>query len=145
MNARLLDDNAGRKTFIVVFDVGDEPVAALTDLAKREGWSGAHLTGIGAFSSVTLGFFDRVRRDYVHIPVREPVEVVSLIGNIALHKGNPKLHAHVIVTKADGGALGGHLLEARVSPTLEVIVEESSQKLRRKFDDASGLPLIDLS
>ena len=42
-------------------------------------------------------------------------------------------------------AFGGHLLEARVSPTLEVIVEESSQKLRRKFDDASGLPLIDLS
>jgi uncharacterized protein len=144
VKARLLDNLAERKTFVVVFEEGDEPVTGLTDLAKREGVSGAHLTGIGAFSSVTLGFFDRTRRDYRKTRVEEPVEVVSLVGNIALDKDSPKLHAHVVVARANGQALGGHLLEAKVGPTLEVVIEESPQQLHRTFDEATGLALIDL-
>jgi uncharacterized protein len=80
----------------------------------------------------------------VKIPVSEQVEVVSLVGNIVLHEGRPKVHAHVVVAKRDGSALGGHLLEARVSPTLEIVIEDSSRKLTRRFDAASGLALIDL-
>jgi predicted DNA-binding protein with PD1-like motif len=73
------------------------------------------------------------------------VEVVSLVGNIVLHQGHPKVHTHVVVARRDGIALGGHLLEARVSPTLEVMIEDSSRRLRRRFDETSGLALIDLS
>ena len=144
MKTQLLDEVKGRKTFVAVFDTGDEPIEALTDFAKQERLSGAHLTGIGAFSTVTLGFFDPFTRDYVRIPIGEQVEVVSLVGNIVLHEGQPKVHAHVVVARRDGAALGGHLLEARVSPTLEVVIEDSRQKLRRRFDETSGLELIDL-
>ena len=58
MKTQLVDAVDGRKTFVAVSDAGDEPVEALTDFAKPEKLSGAHFTGIGAFSSVTLGFFD---------------------------------------------------------------------------------------
>jgi hypothetical protein len=37
-----------------------------------------------------------------------------LIGDIALDKGEPKVHAHVVVGKKNGAAMGGHLLEAHV-------------------------------
>jgi len=145
VQTQLLDEVDGRKTFVVVFGDGDEPVEALTDLAKQKKLSGAHLTGIGAFNSVTLGFFDPFTKDYAKIPIVEQVEVVSLVGNIVLHESHPKVHAHVVVAKRDGTALGGHLLEARVSPTLEVVVEDSARRLRRRLDKASGLALIDLS
>jgi uncharacterized protein len=144
MKTQILDEADGRKTYVAVFEAGDEPLEALTDFATHEKLSGAHLTGIGAFSTVTLGFFDPFTRDYVKIPVSEQVEVVSLVGNIVLHEGQPKVHAHVVVAKRDGSALGGHLLEARVSPTLEIVIEDSSRKLTRRFDAASGLALIDL-
>lgn len=145
MKTQVLDEVDGRKTFVVVFDEGDEPVEALTGFAKEEKLSGAHFTGIGAFSSVTLGFFDRFIKDYAKIPIGEQVEVVSMVGNIVLHKDHPKVHAHVVVARRDGVALGGHLLEARVSPTLEVVVEDSTRRLRRTFDETTGLALIDLS
>ena len=144
MKTQLLDNVKGRKTFVAVFDPGDEPIEALTDFARQEKLAGAHLTGIGAFSTATLGFFDPFTRDYVRIPVAEQVEVVSLVGNIVLHEGKPKVHAHVVVARRDGTAHGGHLLEARVSPTLEVVIEDSRRKLRRRFDETSGLALIDL-
>ena len=103
-----LSDAGGRRTFMLVCDWGDDPVEALTDAAKRFDLRAASLTGIGAFAAVTLGFFDHARRDYRRRVIREQVEVVSLIGNIALDQGSPRGHAHVVVGRSDGGALGGH-------------------------------------
>lgn len=69
----------------------------------------------------------------------------SLIGDIALKEdGQPQVHGHCVVGSRDGNASGGHLLEGYVGPTLEVIVVESPGYLRRKFDEETGLTLIDL-
>jgi hypothetical protein len=85
---RQLDDAGGSRTFVLVCDRGDDPVEALTDAAKRYALRAASLTGIGAFAGVTLGFFDHARRDYRRRVIREQVEVVSLIGSIALDRGS---------------------------------------------------------
>jgi hypothetical protein len=143
VKAKVLDDQ-GAKTFALVFDKGDEVMAGLARFAEEQGLAGSHFTAIGAFSEVTLGYFDRVRRDYRRIPLREQVEVLSLVGDVALKDGRPQVHAHVVVGKADGTAHGGHLLEARVWPTLEVILLEAPRHLQRKLDAATGLALIDL-
>lgn len=145
MQLKLLSETNGQKTVVVVFDEGEEAVSELTGVAVRHGLFAAHFTAIGALSAATLGFFDIDRQDYVKIPVPQQVEVVSLVGNIALLNGEPKVHAHAVVARADGMALGGHLLEARVRPTLEAVVVESPNVLRRKLDAKTGLPLIDLS
>jgi hypothetical protein len=67
-----------------------------------------------------------------------------LIGDIALSGEEPKLHAHAVLGKADGTACGGHILEAHIWPTLEVILTESPRYLRRKVDPDTGLALIDI-
>jgi uncharacterized protein len=143
MKTRLLQDQH-EKTFAVVFDPGDEVMSGLLAFAEEQRLGGSHFTAIGAFSEVTLGYFDRARRDYRRILLREQVEVLSLLGDIALAEGKPQVHAHVVVGKADGSAHGGHLLAARVWPTLEVILVEAPRHLRRRHDPASGLALIDL-
>ena len=133
-----------QKTYALIFDKGDEVVKELTDFAAQQGVAAAHFTAIGAFSEVTLGYFDRARKDYTKIPMHEQVEVLSLVGDVAQQDGQPKLHAHVVVGKADGTAHGGHLLDARVWPTLELILTESPKALARRSDRESGLALIDL-
>jgi len=74
----------------------------------------------------------------------EQVEVLSLVGDIALKDNMPQVHAHAVVGKSDGTAHGGHVIEAHVWPTLEVILTESPKHLRRKTDSETGLALIDL-
>jgi uncharacterized protein len=91
-----------------------------------------------------LGYFDWEKKDYLRIAVDEQVEVVSLIGDVALEKGQPKLHAHAVVGKRSGAAMAGHLLEGHVRPTLELVLTESPAQLRREFDAESGLALIKL-
>lgn len=145
MKIRQLDDTDGRRTFVLVCDRGDDPVEALTAAAKRFDLRAASLTGIGAFAAVTLGFFDHARRDYRRRVIREQVEVLSLIGNVALDRGEPRVHAHIVVGRSDSAALGGHLLGGAVDPTLEITLVEAPAILRRRTDPATGLALIDLA
>src|SRR5919202_5234276 len=143
MQAKLLDEH-GAKTFALVFDTNDEVIKMLTAFAKRHTVTAGHFTAIGAFSGVVLGYFEWQRKDYKRIPISEQVEVLSLVGDIALADGEPKVHAHVVVGKSDGTAHGGHLLEGTVRPTLEVVLVESPQHLQRQSDPESGLALIRL-
>lgn len=141
MRVKQLSRN-GDQTFAVIFDTGDEVMAGLQRFAHEHHLGGSHFSAIGAFERATLGYFDWDRKDYRPIAIEEQVEVLSLVGDIAIDEGEPKVHAHVVVGKADGTAHGGHLLKAQVRPTLEVIVVESPEHLRRQFDPASGLALI---
>ena len=145
MKTQLIHEQQGEKTFVLVFAKGDEVVAGLQRFAEKRHITAAHFTAVGAFRDVTLGYFERERKDYKRIPLREQVEVLSLIGNVALADGKPKLHVHVVIGKSDGSAHGGHLLQAHVWPTLEVIVVESPQHLRRAYDAETGLALLNLS
>ena len=142
MKVRMIEQGA-QKTYAVIFDKDEEFISGLTSWAKENKLGGSHFTAIGAFREVTLGYFDRDKKDYQKIPVREQVEVLSLIGDIALKDGIPQVHAHVVVGKSDGSAHGGHILEARVWPTLELILTESPKHLCRKYDPETGLALID--
>jgi predicted DNA-binding protein with PD1-like motif len=133
MKAKLLNDRP-EKTFALIFDTGDEVMKSLKEF-----------TAIGAFQEVTLGYFDWQKKDYQHIPLAEQVEVLSLLGDVGRdEQGQPALHAHVVVGRRDGTAHGGHLLEAVVRPTLELILVESPQYLQRERDRTTGLALVRL-
>lgn len=144
MKAKLLQ-TAAPKTFALVFDKGDEVASGLTEFARAHRLSASRFTAIGAFSDVTVGYFLPDRKEYRRIPIHEQVEVLSLVGDITLdERGKPKVHAHVVVGKSDESAHGGHLLEAHVWPTLEVVVEESSRHLARRLDPETGFAVIAL-
>jgi hypothetical protein len=130
------------RTFAVILDSGDEAVASLTRFAREQRLHASQLSAIGAFSRAVLGYFEFDKKDYKRIAIDEQVELVSLLGDFALSDGEPKLHAHVVVAKSDGSAHGGHLLEAIVKPTMEVVLTEMPAYLYRQFDKESGLPLI---
>jgi hypothetical protein len=143
MKAKLLHEN-GERTYALVFDKGDSVLAELEAFASQHGITAARFTAIGAFSDVKLGYFDRDRKDYLEIPLDEQVEVLSLLGDIAEQDGEPKVHGHVVVGLRDGRTRGGHLLEGHVWPTLEVVLDESPEHLRKRSDAETGLALIRL-
>jgi uncharacterized protein len=145
MKTKLLVGGSGERTYAVVFDTGDEVAAGLLAMAQQHRLKGSQVTALGALQDVILGYWDWQAKDYRRISIREQVEVVSLVGNIALGPdGAPKVHAHVVVSKSDGTAHGGHLLEAHVRPTLEAIVVESPAHLQRRTDPETGLALLKL-
>lgn len=142
MKTKLLHEKDGQKTFILVFDKGDEVIEGILTFARENKLSASRFSAIGALSSAVLGFFNREMKSYEEIPVNEQVEVASLIGNISLADGATRIHAHAVVSKKDGTCVGGHLIKAQVWPTLELMLIEFPIELHREVDDESGLALI---
>jgi predicted DNA-binding protein with PD1-like motif len=144
MKSKLVGENTGARHFLIVLDTGEEVAGALLRFAEEQRVSHASFHALGAFSRSTIAFFNLDTNEYEKTRIDEQVEVISLIGNIAIFEGKPKLHAHVVVGKRDLTAHGGHLIEGHVRPTLEVSLSAFDQKIVRSIDAATTLPLIDI-
>jgi predicted DNA-binding protein with PD1-like motif len=145
MKTKLLHEADGKRTFAVVLQTDDEAMGCLLDFAARERVGGAQVTAIGALSRAKLAYFDWQTKQYQPIEVAEQVEVASLVGDIAVAPdGKPSIHVHAVLGRRDGAALAGHLQEAHVRPTLEIIVTEMPTHLCKARDKESGLALIRL-
>jgi uncharacterized protein len=141
MRSKLIADEP--KTFVVVLDTGEEILSSLTNFAKTQSLRGSSFHAIGALSRVELGWFNWESKKYqTAVRFDEQVELLSLIGDIAIKDSEPQIHAHLVVGRADGTAHGGHLLNATVRPTCELILTESPRHLQKQIDPESGIALI---
>lgn len=129
-------------TYAIALETGDEVVKLLGGFVREQEVEAASITAIGAFRRAVLGYFEWQSKSYKKIPVEEQVEVLSLIGDVAVSDGEPTLHIHAVLGKSDGSVMGGHLLSAEVRPTLEVIVTQSPSYLRKSKDPETGLALL---
>jgi hypothetical protein len=144
MEARLIHQADGQRTFAIIFGTGDEVMSGLKDFAERERLGAARLTAIGAFSDAVLGYFDWETRQYRRNPVDDQVEVAAFLGDIVRGEKNEcSVHVHVVLGRRDASALAGHLMAGHVRPTLEVVLTESPTHLHKRHDPESGLALID--
>src|SRR5436190_23195464 len=78
------------KIYALIFDKGDEVVKELTAFAKEHRLASAHFTAIGALSQVTLGYFDRARKDYTKIPTPGQEKVCPLAAETHRKAAAPK-------------------------------------------------------
>ena len=112
-------------------------------IAIKERIRTATLAGIGGVDRLTLGYYNRRTKRYEEHSYNGFMEVTSLLGNITEKDGKPFLHAHGTFGRRDMGVIGGHLIRARIYPTLEFTLEPTTNKGLRKFDERTGLNLID--
>jgi len=142
MKSKQIDAN-GQRSYVVIFETGEEVAAGLQRFATENDLADSSFKAIGALSDARLGWFNWETKKYqTAAEFHEQVEVLSLIGDVALKDGKPVVHAHMIVGRKDGTAHGGHLMEAHVRPTLEVVLTESAEPLRKTMDEESGIALI---
>lgn len=143
MRYRLIDETP--KRYVLVFETGDELAGELKRFCQEQKLASSSFKAIGALSSVKLGWFNWETKKYqTSVNFDEQVELLSLIGDVALKDGEPQVHAHAVVGRSDGTAHGGHLQQATVRPTCEVILTESPEPLRKQIDPETGIALIRL-
>jgi predicted DNA-binding protein with PD1-like motif len=140
---KLIRDDNKTKEYAVIFGKGDEAFSGLMDFADTYHVTNGHFTAIGALSGAVLAWFDPQKKMYREIPIHAQVEVVSMIGDFALYQGKPALHTHMVVGHPDGTTSGGHVIEAHVFPTLEVMVTVDAVPLYKRLDPDTDLMLID--
>src|SRR5215210_2221786 len=131
--------------FLVVLDVGDEIIESLKRLAAAERIGEASLTGLGAIRDAILGYLDIDQKQYLK---REfgpnSMELVSLVGNLALLDGEPVAHCHAVIGDREMRVYGGHLFQAVASVTVEIYLRIYEGEVARQFDPNSGANVVAL-
>ncbi len=93
-----------------------------TQLASLGLEAGAFVSGIGMLREVTLAYWNG--EEYVQHTVESPTELLTLQGNFSLKEGEPFVHCHVTLGHEDGAVEGGHLMDATVNITNEIVIQE---------------------
>lgn len=124
---------------------GGDLLAELTNLCTEKNVTLGSLQAIGAVRRATIGYYDQAERTYAFETIDEPMEILSLVGNVSLKEGVPMVHAHVTLGREDGSAIGGHLAEGTEVFACEYILRRfSGAELHRTFDEPTGLPLWEM-
>jgi predicted DNA-binding protein with PD1-like motif len=132
-------------TYLLRLERGEKAIGCLKQFADRHRIGFAVVRAIGTFQSLTLGYYNAVGKAYQEKTFDEALEVLSLSGNITKGADGERIvHAHVTLGRPDYTTLGGHLVDATVGPTLEVLVETLPLTIRRLHDLDTGLNLWDL-
>lgn len=131
-------------TIVLVLEQGEDIVEAVTDLAREQNGKFGTVSGIGACDDVELNFYNLETKTYEKKEFKEPLELISLLGNISHIDEKPFAHLHATFGTNQYETLSGHLTKAIVSATAEIIITMTNLDINRKHDADIGLNLLDL-
>jgi uncharacterized protein len=120
---------------------GDDLLLALEQVCQHHYITLGEVRALGAVTGARVGFYNQAERKYYFLEFDQPLEILSLAGNISLKDGKPMVHAHVTLADAQGRAVGGHLAEGTPVFACEFAIDEytADQELARQPDAATGL------
>ena len=128
----------GEKIFISL-QTGDLINKSLTEISVKENISNAWINGIGAIDSVEVGYMDVVNKKYQKRNFNDNYELISLIGNITIKDGVPFVHTHITFSDTEYKVFGGHLFDAKITATGEIILTVADSKIDRQFNENVGI------
>ena len=129
---------------MIRLDIGEEVIPTLSSFIRKKGIMSGWLQGIGAVDHVTVGSYDIKHRKYHRKTLEGDQELLSMTGNIAWLDRDPALHIHATFADHEQRMSGGHLFEARVCVTVEVLLVPWSTRVKRQMDEQTGLNLLAL-
>lgn len=130
--------------WMIVLKRGERIIEKLTEFISRENIKSGYFNAIGAIGSVELGHYNEQKGEYTTKRIDSPLEIVSLMGNVTSRGEEKVIHGHIAVGTAQMELYGGHLKEATVAATCEIILREFKEKVSRKYDSEIQLNLIAL-
>ena len=128
----------GEKIFVSL-QTGDLINKTLMEIAVKENISNAWINGIGAIDSVEVGYMDVINKKYQKRNFNDNYELISLIGNITIKDGVPFVHTHITFSDTEYKVFGGHLFDAKITATGEIVLTVTDSKIERKYNENVGI------
>ena len=119
---------------VLRIDRGEEVLTQLRRAAEQEGIRLAAVSGLGAVGDFTVRVFHTAEKQY---------HAHRLVGTITTKDGEFYAHLHMSAGDTEGRVLGGHLNEAVISATCELVLEIMDGTVERRFDPETGLNLME--
>ncbi len=131
-------------SIVVRVDRGELLIEALDEVCRTFSVRCASVSGIGATDSFVCGVFNIQTKEYKELKFTGTYEILSLCGNITCMNGSPYIHIHITAGDEECKCIGGHLKQARISATCEIILSLIDSAVERFRDESTGLNILDI-
>ncbi len=131
-------------TFMVRLDSGERVLETLKGFCTKNNIKCGYFFGIGSLDEAELAHYITRNKKYTFNKYKQPLEIVNLSGNIAAMNNEAYLHCHITLSDVEMETIAGHLKEGVVGATAEIVVVQLNSEINRKYDEITGLNLMDL-
>ena len=129
-----------RKVHVFRVRPGQELLSSIAHYCREESITSGVVIGIiGSVERARLNFLMSLPGKYESVDYPGPLEIVGVQGSVALKEDSPIIHIHLQLSGKQDFCRGGHLAEATVFSTAEVVIAELDYQLQRQFDSYTGL------
>lgn len=128
---------------LVRIDRGEEIISNLMDVVKKENISLASVSALGAVGYFKVGVYSVEEKKYYSNEFNGEYEITSLYGTVTTMNDLPYIHLHFSAADNTGAVVGGHLNEAVVCATCEMVIDVINGKIDRfKDEEVTNLNLF---
>ncbi|MCG8541437.1 MAG: DNA-binding protein [Clostridia bacterium] len=127
---------------VMRIDKGEEVVETIKKFCEDHKITLGSISGLGAAERIKVGLFDVLEKKYYSKEFVGDYEISNLTGNISTMNGETYLHIHITITDDEMRGFGGHLNEALISGTCELVIDIIDGMVDREFNDDIGLNLF---
>lgn len=124
--------NHAHLPFILSLTEGDNLFQKILDYANSAGLKSAVISGLGALTDITIGYFHRDTHKHSKQLFKGTYELVSLTGNITFIDNDRFLHIHAAIGDDQFHVFGGHLIDAFASASTEIAINPLPYPVIRK-------------
>lgn len=128
--------------YFIRLDRGEKVLESLKSFCTKNSITLGHFSGIGSLDAAELAHYIVKTRKYTNQFYRQPLEIISLNGNITTMNNEVYLHCHACLSDVNMEAIAGHLKEGVVGATAEIVLVKLEGEINREFDNEIGLNLM---
>ena len=130
-------------TLIIRLDRGDNVIEKIQEIAVKEQIATGFISAIGATDNMEIGCYEFSTKEFNTYTYEGDFEITSLLGNVTKKDGKPYVHLHINATDHSGKMYGGHLVEARISVTCEMMIQVLETEVGRKLDEVTNINIFE--
>ena len=128
--------------YILNIEGGEELLSSLRAFLEKENIKAGYFSGLGAAGALDIAYYNLESKKFERHTIKEDVEILSLIGNIAMLKDKTIIHTHGTFGRKDLSVFGGHIFSLHVSGACEIHLTKLSGEMTRAYNETTGLNLL---
>jgi len=131
-----------KNKYVLKAEVGEDVMNELKVFCTEQRIEAASFFAIGAAKEIRIAWFDIHKKEYVQREIQQELEIISLLGNVAVGNGEVIVHAHGSFSDKDMQVMAGHVTKVIVGAACEIVLEKLEGKIEKAYDSETGLKLM---
>lgn len=135
----ILKDN---NTYVLRVEKGKDALEELQKFCSENQITAGFFRAIGSTEGITISWYNLKKKEYTDKRMQETLEIISLMGNVAMLEKQAYVHAHGCFSNKAMQTFAGHVKKLEVGATCEIVLEKLQGAMERTYSKEIGLNLL---